>query len=89
MFKTMFKNYDGSTDWTGVLLFAVLGLTAVLLFSSIVMVGIETQRHGEEKKAYKAKCIDAGGAPVAPFDYIKGHGEGYLCINPSAIIEVN
>lgn len=42
----------------------------------------------KEMKTFKEHCIDAGGYPVAPFDYVKGRGYGYLCINPSAIIEL-
>ena len=84
----MFTHYDGTRDWFGIILFSVLGIVALLFIWGATVSGARMEKQQEEKKAYKAKCIDAGGAPVAPFDYVKGHGEGYLCINPSAIIEV-
>jgi hypothetical protein len=42
----------------------------------------------DHRKAFKESCIDAGGYAVEPFDYVKGHGDGFLCINPSAIIQL-
>ena len=85
----MFKDYKGNTDWSSVISFSLICFAAGLMFWGIYAAHEMSQKHVDEKKAYKAKCIDAGGVPTAPFDYVKGHGEGYLCINPSAIIEVN
>lgn len=84
-----FRTYSGAIDWSLVGFMAVMTilvcLGGIMLYTAIT---VSNQRM-DEHKSFKAKCIDAGGAPVSPFDYVKGHGEGYLCINPSAIIEVN
>lgn len=85
----MFKHYDGTWDWNVISIFSVGLFCSCLLVWFIVSAVDAEQKKMSERHAYKIKCIDAGGAPVAPFDYVKGHGEGYLCINPSAIIEVN
>ena len=84
----MFRTYDGKIDWPLIGMLSTILLALTLLFGGIWAATQATDRQMTEKKAYKAKCIDAGGVPTAPFDYVKGHGEGYLCINPSAIIEV-
>ena len=85
----MFRNYDGTRDWFSIIFFSFIVIVASLFIWGAVVSGNRLAQQQDEKKAYKAKCIDAGGVPTAPFDYVKGHGEGYLCINPSAIIEVN
>ena len=65
--------------------FAILGCIMVVFLYFAISTSIENQKNHNE---FKIKCIEAGGNPVSPFEYVKGHGEGYLCINPSAIIEV-
>jgi hypothetical protein len=42
-----------------------------------------------ERNAFQKVCVDSGGYPVVTYSYIKGSKDGRLCINPSAIIEVN
>lgn len=85
----MLKNYDGSWDWGFIGFSSFVALVVSLIIFILISAADSDRKQIAEKHAYKAKCIDAGGAPVAPFDYVRGHGEGYLCINPSAIIEVD
>ena len=84
----MFRDYYGNIDWGSVGFVAVMailiGLMFLLLYTGITV----SNRRMEEHKVFKEKCIDAGGYPVSPFDYVKGHGDGFLCINPSAIIQL-
>lgn len=84
-----FRTYGRDYDLSDILFFAFMAICGFLLLFVVYAGWQEGQQERKEHKEFKAKCIDAGGAPVAPFDYIKDHGEGYLCINPSAIIEVN
>ena len=84
-----FRSYGGDWDRSDIFTLFAFIVGVALMFGGIFGAAQAEKAHMAEKKAYKAKCIDAGGVPTAPFDYVKGHGEGYLCINPSAIIEVN
>ena len=70
------------------ILFFLLASVTILAIHVSNESGRRREIYEKEKKTYKEHCIDAGGYPVAPFDYVKGHGEGFLCINPSAIIEL-
>lgn len=80
----MFKNHDGSVDWVEVFLTSVIVIGLCIVVWGTIMTGLAIR----DQKRFKAKCVDAGGVPTMPYDYVKGHGEGNLCINPSAIIEV-
>ena len=83
-----FRSYGRDWDAADYAFFSFIFLACAFVAWIVVSAEQSTRTQYNEKKAYKAKCIDAGGVPTAPFDYVKGHGEGYLCINPSAIIEV-
>lgn len=83
-----FKSYGSHWGWDDVAFFSVIGILSFLLLAFIVAGYNATTRQMEEHKAFKEKCIDAGGHPVSPFEYVKGYGYGYLCINPSAIIQL-
>lgn len=84
----MFRDYKGEIMWSEVAFASFIVLSTCLLIFIFISGYASVSKQMEEHKAFKEKCIDAGGAPVSPFDYIKGHGEGYLCINPSAIIQL-
>ena len=75
--------------WVDIGFASIMTIIVVLMFTMIYAGYQSTSRDMAEHKAFKIACIDAGGYPVTPFEYVKGHGEGYLCINPSAIIELN
>lgn len=84
----MFRDYYGRIDW-GAVAFAAFMIIIVSVMCAFMYLAITvTNQRNEEHKAFKEKCIDAGGYPVSPFDYVKGHGSGFLCINPSAIIQL-
>lgn len=84
----MFRDYKGNIMWGEVgfagFILTIVCLAIVFLHAVITMSNERMDKH----KAFKETCIDAGGYPVSPFDYVKGHGDGYLCINPSAIIQL-
>lgn len=83
-----FRSYGGDIDWGFVAFAGFSSIAFLLLFGGIFLAYQQDQITLNEKRIFKASCIDAGGYPVSPFDYVKGHGEGYLCINPSAIIDL-
>lgn len=84
----MFRDYEGNIMW-GEVGFGLFILASTGLLFAIVISGYNaTTKQMEEHKAFKEKCVDAGGYPVSPFEYVKGYGYGYLCINPSAIIQL-
>ena len=80
----MFTHYNSNTNW-GLIWFLSISFLILGLFCALFAAGI---REHNQIETFKHECIDAGGYPVAPFDYVRGHGEGYLCINPSAIINM-
>lgn len=83
-----FRTYRGDIEW-GTILFSVFIMSMTIFFIYSVVQGFKTiEEQTAHRKTFKESCIDAGGYPVSPFDYIKNHGDGYLCINPSAIIEM-
>ena len=84
----MFRDYDGNLDWGSIGFTCFIALVAVGFVTVFVLAIKSTKEIEQKQKAFKAACIDAGGYPTTPFDYVKGHGEGYLCINPSAIIRL-
>lgn len=84
----MFRDYKGNIMW-GEIGFAGFILVAACLGAWFMYFAISiTNQRDAEHKTFKERCVDAGGYPVSPFDYVKGHGDGYLCINPSAIIQL-
>lgn len=75
-------------DWTRFFQFIVSILFACLIFGVLMFAHSLDKERVAAKENYKAACIDAGGYPVVPFDYVKGTGYKPLCINPGAIIEL-
>jgi hypothetical protein len=71
-------------DPVGVILFSTVTL---IVLGAIALFYIA---HQEDlaRQTFKEQCIDAGGVPTYTFDYVKGSRDGYLCINPSAIIKL-
>ena len=84
----MFRDHAGEIIWNDIWSFGMLCVLALGLFVMLYKVITISNRQMDERKTFKEACIDAGGYPVSTFDYVKGHGEGFLCINPSAIIQM-
>ena len=84
----MFRDYEGNILWAEVSFAAYI--VSVILFVILFLYWAITDSNEwmAHRKAFKESCIDAGGYAVEPFDYVKGHGDGFLCINPSAIIQL-
>lgn len=82
--RSIVDNMD-PPDPFGVLLFSLI---TIVLLGSISLLYV-THQHDLKSKAFTQVCVDAGGVPVITYNYVKGSKDGHLCINPSAIIEVN
>jgi hypothetical protein len=76
----MFEDLDRGDLW-----FFGLGVLFIGFIIFIAYLGVKIDN---ERETFKEHCIDAGGYPVSPLSYVKGHGNGHLCINPNAIIEL-
>jgi|LakMenEpi03Aug12_release.lakeMendotaPanAssembly.Ray.scaffolds.fasta_scaffold00075_25 hypothetical protein len=76
------------SEWLDPLGVIILGTVGISVLTVIAMLYVAHQ-NDLERNAFQKVCVDSGGYPVVTYSYIKGSKDGRLCINPSAIIEVN
>ena len=73
-------------DFLGVVMF-ILGLTILIAIYSLFD-SIQTFRVLQnEKEAWTIKCIEADGLPVHISSYVKGLGQGDVCVKISGKVD--
>ncbi len=81
----MIKWFWDSGLWIICIVFAVIGL----LFYGIHTTATNQAKVAQAWRDWSHKCIEAGGVPATVNSYVKGIGEGEMCVKIAEKVEVD
>lgn len=83
------KRWNDKVDWPSTLAVYFLFVVFIPGFFFLIIKSVQVgNERAAKQQSFREKCIEAGGYPASPYDYVRGHGNGNICIKPDGWIEL-